>query len=292
MRPMIDPPEMREPDAPQRSPTLCSLISDPAVKGRWGECVYSTLCLTSWFWRAHSVIRADTEHGTDRHSVAPRSAPGYWPTPDWRLTVDGFGAVPLPWCRARPSTPAPTTPRAALASAASDHPGGRASGRAARPAPDRLRSRRCPLAGHSRPWPATASRPAMTSLCTSTGTRAGWTSTRPSRCSTPAAAPSTGWSSTRQPPSSAPCVACGSRWTAPGSGRRSSVRPSRCPSASRSPRPRSPASGSTSGRGCGPRSQGAPTSSPGSATSPSCTASSPGSAEPSASVPRTTVNRS
>ncbi len=45
MRSMIDlptdPPEMREPDAPQRSPTLCSLVSDPAVKGLGGECVRS-----------------------------------------------------------------------------------------------------------------------------------------------------------------------------------------------------------------------------------------------------------
>ena len=37
MKAMIVPQKVREPDAPQRSPTLYSLNSDPAVKGQGGE---------------------------------------------------------------------------------------------------------------------------------------------------------------------------------------------------------------------------------------------------------------
>src|SRR3990172_8779420 len=77
MKAMISPPEMREPDAPQRSPTLFSLISDPAVKGLWGRVrVFDVVLWGSCLHAYRPVIRADTEPGTDSPSVAPRTAPG------------------------------------------------------------------------------------------------------------------------------------------------------------------------------------------------------------------------
>jgi hypothetical protein len=61
---MIVPQKGREPDAPQRSPTLYSLNSDPAVKGQKSGDVFDDLPRMMGE-RSIRVIRAITERTTE-----------------------------------------------------------------------------------------------------------------------------------------------------------------------------------------------------------------------------------
>ena len=64
MKPMIVPQKGREPDAPQRSPTLYSLNSDPAVKGQKSGDVF-VVVLGMMEQRPPQDIRASTEPNTE-----------------------------------------------------------------------------------------------------------------------------------------------------------------------------------------------------------------------------------
>ena len=64
MKPMIVPQKGREPDAPQRSPTLYSLNSDPAVKGQESGDVFVSM-LSMMSQAQIGGIRASTETTTE-----------------------------------------------------------------------------------------------------------------------------------------------------------------------------------------------------------------------------------